>query len=50
MNRLNSDDREALADLRLLLEQRIAEADRSDVDTRSFAEIAEAALDSDTRA
>lgn len=40
----------ALAALRGLLEQRIAEADRGEVDTRSFTEIAEAELNPGTGA
>ena len=44
------DEDKALKELKLLLEQRIAEADSGDVDTRSFNEIAETVLRSGSQA
>jgi hypothetical protein len=41
---LDADEEQALSALKTLLEQRIAEADRGDIDTRSFSEIAEAVI------
>ena len=41
----HADEEQALAELKALLRQRIAEAERGEVDQRSFAEIAAAALD-----
>lgn len=43
-----SHEQQALIELKALLEQRIAEADRGEVDARSFSEVASAVLKSDT--
>jgi pyruvate-formate lyase-activating enzyme len=45
---LESDVDQALVDLKAVLQQRMTEADNDDVDTRSFMEIAQAALKSGT--
>jgi hypothetical protein len=45
----HSDEEKALTELKTLLQQRIAEGDRGEVDARSITEIADAVLDAEAR-